>query len=319
MLLAASTTLSKDMPSYRWLRRFMMTTSAALTLLHILIVFTPLYYVVAGGLLGLPEAVLEPARLGLMIMVPWTWSIAYRRFNQGVLIRFGHSRSVGTGSLVWLSADVVVFAAGYVAQLPGVAVAAAVIVCGVMAEAVFAGVIVRPVIRTQLSVAPPVDPPLALPAFTAFYVPLVLTSFMSFLAPPLTSVAPQPHAPGSGLAGRLAGHQWAGHDVARPWPELQRSRGGAARRARRCAGAAPVCPLAGGLHLGRAVLHRHNALGRIMVHQGIALSPELAGLASSGLRLTGPIPGLVALQSWYQGTCCTRGQTRASARRSPSI
>jgi len=46
MLLAASTVLSKDYASYQKLRRFMMLAGGSLTLLHILVAFTPLYYVV---------------------------------------------------------------------------------------------------------------------------------------------------------------------------------------------------------------------------------------------------------------------------------
>ena len=83
MLLAASTALCKDYDSYRKLWRFMMISGAGLTVLHILIAFTPLYYVVAEDLIGAPAVIIEPARIGLMIMTPWTWSIAYRRFNQG--------------------------------------------------------------------------------------------------------------------------------------------------------------------------------------------------------------------------------------------
>ncbi|HEY5572580.1 MAG TPA: hypothetical protein VIK64_06135, partial [Anaerolineales bacterium] len=88
MLLAASTALSKDWNSYRKLYRFMMVSGAGLTVLHILVAFTPLYYVVVETILGAPQEIVEPARTGLMIMTPWTWSIAYRRFHQGVLIRF---------------------------------------------------------------------------------------------------------------------------------------------------------------------------------------------------------------------------------------
>ena len=90
MMLAASTALCRDWASYIKMRRFMNQLGAALTALHILIVATPLYYVIAEDLLGAPKAVLAPARIGLFIMIPWTWSIAYRRFHQGVLIRFGH-------------------------------------------------------------------------------------------------------------------------------------------------------------------------------------------------------------------------------------
>jgi hypothetical protein len=105
MLLSASTALSKDWASYRKIWRFMMATGAVMTGVHVLIAFTPLYYVVVRGILGVPEAIVEPARMGLMIMTPWTWSIAYRRYHQGVLIRFGHSKAVGAGTAVRLTAD----------------------------------------------------------------------------------------------------------------------------------------------------------------------------------------------------------------------
>ena len=124
MLLAASTALSRDWGSYVKLHRFMMLTSASLTALHALIAFTPLYYVVVRGVLGAPAEIVEPARLGLMIMLPWTWAIAYRRFNQGVLIRFGHSRAVGVGTVIRLISDGAVLLTGYlVGVLPGVVVA----------------------------------------------------------------------------------------------------------------------------------------------------------------------------------------------------
>ena len=113
MLLSASTALSKDWASYRKIWRFMMVTSAVMTGLHLLLVFTPLYYVVVRGILGVPEVIVEPARIGLMIMTPWTWAIVYRRYHQGVLIRFGHSKAVGAGTVMRLSANGLVLLIGY--------------------------------------------------------------------------------------------------------------------------------------------------------------------------------------------------------------
>src|SRR4030066_864823 len=57
MLLAASTALSKDWNSYRKLYRFMMVSGAGLTVLHILVAFTPLYYVVVETILGAPQEI----------------------------------------------------------------------------------------------------------------------------------------------------------------------------------------------------------------------------------------------------------------------
>jgi hypothetical protein len=92
MLLSASTALSKDRDSYLRLRRFMMRASAVLTVLHVWIAFTPLYYVVAVEMIGAPAEIVEPGRLGMMIMVPWTWSIAYRRCYDTLILTFGQYR-----------------------------------------------------------------------------------------------------------------------------------------------------------------------------------------------------------------------------------
>jgi hypothetical protein len=97
-LVASTWDSYRDWASFARMRRFMMIASAALTALHVLIVFTPLYDVIARHLLGAPEEIIEPGRTGLRLMLPWTWSIAYRRFHQGVLIRFGRSGMVGRGT-----------------------------------------------------------------------------------------------------------------------------------------------------------------------------------------------------------------------------
>ena len=80
MLLTASTALSKDMASYQRIRRFMLWTSMILTGFHLLVAFTPLYDLVVRHILGAPQEIIEPARLGLKIMTPWTWSIAFPSF-----------------------------------------------------------------------------------------------------------------------------------------------------------------------------------------------------------------------------------------------
>ncbi len=148
MLLVASTALSKDAVSYWKLHRYMMWAGAILTALHALLAFTPLYDLVIVQLLSPPAEIVEPARLGLRIMLPWTWAIAYRRFNQGLLIRFDRAPDVTIGTSVRL-ASVAVAVAGALAVrgLPGIAVATIGVSAGVLAEALYIGLRVRPVIR----------------------------------------------------------------------------------------------------------------------------------------------------------------------------
>lgn len=190
MLLSASTALSKDWDSYRKIRRFALWMGAILTVLHAALVFTPLYYTVVVGLMRPPAEIVEPVRVGLALMLPWSWAIGYRRFNQGVLIRFGHSRAIGLGTLIRLAADIMVLTVGYLLQtVPGIAVAATSITVGVLSELVYVCLRTRPVIRNQVRTAPLVERPVTLRSFAAFYIPLVATSLLSMLSQPVGTAA----------------------------------------------------------------------------------------------------------------------------------
>ena len=190
MLLAASTALARDRPSYAWLTRVVWSAAAILTLVHAAVAFTPLYDVVARDLLGAPEEALEPGRLGLMLMTPWSPMIAYRRFQQGVLIRFDRSRAVGTGTLVRLIANGSVLIAGVMhGGFSGTAVGATAIATGVTAEAIYAAIAVRPVRREHLPQHDPRSQPLSVRSFVAFYAPLALTPFLTLALQPAGAAA----------------------------------------------------------------------------------------------------------------------------------
>jgi hypothetical protein len=318
MLLSASTALSKDWDSYLKLRRFMMRAGALLTTLHVLIAFTPLYYFVSVGLISAPTEIIEPARMGLMIMTPWTWSIAYRRFNQGVLIRFGHSRAVGFGTLIRLSADGLVLAIGYlIGVIPGILVAASAVAAGVISEAVYAGLRVRPVLRDQLRQTATVEEPLTFHTFLDFYTPLAMTSLLNLLVQPIGSAAlsRMPDALASlavwpvvsGLIFMLRSLGFAYNEVVVTMLDEPR----ALYNLRRFA--ALLAALTTVLLLIIAV----TPLAELWFRRLSALPPSLATRANWGLRIGLPIPGLTVLQNWYQGTLVhsrrTRGITQAMA------
>ena len=174
MLLAASTALSKDWKSYQKIRKFMHTTSAILTGLHILVVITPLYQFLVES----PQEIINPGRIGLAIMLPWTWAVAYRRFNQGVLIRFGHSVTVGKGTFIRLTADIAVLTAGYLIRtIPGIVVASSAVAAGVISEAIYIGIKVRPVLKDQLKPLPEVRPELSKKVFLNYYMHALIISY----------------------------------------------------------------------------------------------------------------------------------------------
>ena len=86
MMLAASTALSRDLDSFLRLQRFMTILAIGLTVIHALLVFTPLWTWVVIPLLDIPAEVQAPAREAFLWLLPWTWAIADRRFRQGMLI-----------------------------------------------------------------------------------------------------------------------------------------------------------------------------------------------------------------------------------------
>lgn len=311
MLLAASTALSRDHPAYRTVRRYMQSAAGALTVGHSLVAFTPLFDLVIVPLLGVPEPVREPARIGLRIMLPWTLSIAYRRTQQGVLIRFGRPRAVTIGTAVRLSTNACVLAIGWAhGGVPGIVVGTSAVACGVIAEAVYAGWAVRPVLAREMPAEAAGDP-LTMPAFLRFYAPLMLTPLILFAAMPLASAAMSrmPRALDSlaawpvlsGITFTLRSLGFAYNEVVvakldawRPVPALRRFALLLAAATSAVLLAAATTPL-GVMWFGRVS----------------ALSPSLAALAAAAFVLMIPLPGVSALQSWYTGAIVHGRRTRA--------
>ncbi len=316
MLLAASTALSKDWDSYVKVRRFMMRFSAALTVLHVLVAFTPISRFVIGTLLGAPPETIEPAVLGLKIMTPFAWAVAYRRFHQGVLIRFGYSRSVGLGTFLRLLADGLVLAVGYsIGDVPGTAVAAAAITTGVLVEAAFVGLRVRPALHQRLRLAKPVEPPLTWRGFFDFYIPLAMTSLLALLMTPIGSagLSRMPNALESLAAWPVvSGLVFMFRSLGMAYNEVVVAlldEPGARPNLRRFTG------LLAGLVTGCTLLIAATPLSDFWFRTLSGLSPSLADLAHRSLWFALPLPALNAAYSWYQGSIVhsrrTRGITEA--------
>ena len=310
MLLAASTALSKDWASFVKIRRFMMFAGISLSLLHVLVAFTPLYYVTVQRFLGVPQEIVEPARVGLMIMTPWTWSIAYRRFHQGMLIRFGHSRAVSTGTMIRLGADLLVLGIGYaIHTVPGIIVATSAVTAGVVSEAIYAGIIAHPVIKHELIPAAPISTPLTLGKFLSFYFPLVMTSLISLLVQPIGSAAlsrmPQPieslatWSVVSGLVFMLRSFGIAYNEVVVALlDEFQAAK-------KLWLFAVKLLVIMTGIWL----LIMATPLSRFWFQTVSALPDNLAVLAQIGIWISLPMPALAVLQSWYQGAILNSHKT----------
>lgn len=316
-LLSASTAWSKDWESYQKIFRFMMITSAILTGLHFLVAFTPIYDFIARQVLHAPAPIIEPARLGLKIMLPWTWSIAYRRFHQGVLIRFNHSRAVGAGTVIRLAANLIVLTSASLAHLPGITVATSAVACGVITEAVYVSWIVRPVLKNELRRSAPVSPPFTYSRFYSFYLPLVMTALLSLIVQPI----------GSAAIGRMpmALESLAIWPVVAGLVFMLRSLGialnevvvalldepGSSPGLKRFTG---ILATATTLVLGLVMI---TPLASFWFSLISGLEPAFSRMAVNALWFALPMPALSCLQSWYQGAMLhsrrTRGITESMA------
>jgi hypothetical protein len=311
-LLAASTALSKDLDSYLRLRRYMMLGGAGLTVLHVLVAFTPLYYVVVEQILNAPVEIVEPARLGLMIMTPWTWSIAYRRFNQGVLIRFGYSKAVSVGTALRLIADGLVLALGFWFQtIPGIIVATSAVAVGVITEALYIGVKVAPVVSRKVRNAPKANGILTFSDFSSFYTPLALTSLLLLSVQPigsaalsrmpsaLDSLAVWPVVSGLMFMLRCPGHAFQEVVVALS------DTAGSGRPLYRFARILTF------LMIALLLLISATPLSRFWFEDISGLTPALTTIARNGLWFGLLLPGLAVFQNLYQGVLVHGRHTRA--------
>jgi len=318
MMLAASTALSRDWSSFLKLRRFMLRLGGVLTILHIIMVTTPAYSLIARNVIGAPEEIVGPARLGLLIMIPWTWAIAYRRFYQGVLIRFGHSFTVGLGTGVRLSAEILVLSVTYaIGGVQGIVVGACTLVAGVLTEALFAHLTVQKTLRNELRTAPLVDRTLTTRAMLRFYVPLSLTQLLVLVGSPL----------GSAAMSRMP----AALESLAAWPVvngvnyLVRSFGGAYNEVvvalvEEPRSTRPLRRFALLLGLAATAIPAFLLIPPVnrAVFEGLLdLADPLPGLAATSLFFLLPLPAAAVAQSYFQGVILfsrrTRGVTESVA------
>ncbi|MEZ4427340.1 MAG: hypothetical protein R3A51_06525 [Nannocystaceae bacterium] len=310
MLLAASTALSVDARSYAALHRFTHRISAALTTLHALVAFTPLFDVIVERWLEVPTQVVEPARLGLQLMTPWTWAIASRRFHQGVMIRFGYSRIVGVGTALRLLVSGLSLTVGVLVGLPGVVVAGCAIISSVTTEALYTALRVRPIVRAHLARVGD-EPPLAGWAFFHFYFPLSLTPLCALLAQPIGAAAlSRMPAPLESLAAWpiLAGLVFVFQSGGLAYNEVVVAHvgtAGAQRALRR------FTALLLALALVAQLLFAATPLAERFLITVNDLSPDLSDMIVDALWLAIPISSLRALESWYQGVLVHARRTRA--------
>lgn len=312
-MLATSTALVKDRHSYLLVRRFTLHWIVLLTAVSLLIAFTPVFDLIVVNWLDAPPDIAVWVRPGLQIMSLWSAAIGWRRFLQGILIRFDQTGKIAWGTVVRLAASAgTVIGLAALTDWPGIINGASAWMAGVLAEAIYIMWVVRPLLQNELGPdSLPDGEPLTYRELFWFHLPLAGTSLLSLLAQPLvTSSLTRLSEPTNSLAA---------------WPVLFQI----TLMTRAAAFSLPEVVIAlskkpdmfqsirqfsfrmaGGLLIIMALLVFTPLAGYyIFVVQD--MTPVVGNLAMAAIRLFLFFPALAAITSWLRGLLINNKATRA--------
>lgn len=310
MFVSTAIALVGDAQSYHTLRRFVIMVNLILTLLTALVAWTPLFTLITGGLLGMPPPIIATGRPMLQLLVFFTAAVGWRRFYQGILVRYGHTRRVTYGTAMRLLSSVIT-AVVLVAwgRLSGAAAGALVLMAGVLVEAVVIYAMAIGVVRTQVLTAESEDAPLTMGRIVRFHTPLAATSLLSFLAQPLTAAAlARLLLPQATLAAWPV--IFSVLLILRGWGlALQEITIFQARDPERRRPLRDFSLIVAGSTSLAALLISFTPLLDIYMRGIIGLAPELEPFVRGGVRLAWIIPALTALTSWQRGLVVVAGST----------
>lgn len=191
MIMSASTALVQDRLSFRKLRNFTYLLSSILTGLILIALFPPVFNWVMLDLIRLPAPVARLTHIAMTVMIPWPGAIGYRRFYQGVLIRYNMTRRVAYGTLIRLitmsgSALFLFMFSG----LDGAVVGASALSIGVCVEAIASRIMAHRTIQlimTSEETEQENEIPINYRFITKFYYPLALTSMIGLGVHPIVT------------------------------------------------------------------------------------------------------------------------------------
>lgn len=189
-LLATSTTLVRDSDSYHAIVRFAQLVALGVTVVHALVVLTPIYPLVIVDWMGVPLSVADPARVGLALMVPWSALIGWRRTLQGVMIRNGRTKPIGVGTFLRVATITGVgFLLYATSSLSGIVIVAIALLASVAAESLFIHFVSRETVRKHYGQKEEGGPHLTLKQIARFHFPLTLSTMITITGLPVVGSA----------------------------------------------------------------------------------------------------------------------------------
>ena len=139
--------------------------------------------------MGLPAQVTGLAHLALILLSPWPAAIGFRRFYQGILIRFNLTRRVAYGTVLRLIPMAATAVLLFLFKVPGALVGAGALSVGVICEAIATRLMTKDSIKKLFlqDNRKPKEKPLSYRFIINFYYPLALMSTLSLGVHPLVT------------------------------------------------------------------------------------------------------------------------------------
>jgi len=301
-LLSTSTTLAKTRGDYRILTKFVLALLALVTSIHALIAFTPLFGLITTRLMGVPGHIADAALPGFQILVLWSACIGWRRFLQGVLIRFGETKRVGFGTAVrMVSMSVAALTLYLLSGLRGIEIAAISLMVAVAAESLYIHIAAAPIVLSRLEYAAVDESSLTMRKLVKFHAPLTATTAVVMIGSPFTAWA-LVHAQDSVLA--LAGWQvastllWMCRTIVYALPEavitLYNDEESAEKLRR-------FCLLVGVLTSGALIFLAASHLDMLFFTRILHATEEVARVAHVAFFASAALPLIGAMQSYVRG------------------
>ena len=314
-LLTAAVAVCGDRHSYRLMLGFTLVICALVTAAMLVLGLTALFDWVVVELIGTPPEIARYVRPALLALTPFPAAVAYRRFLQGLMVRFGQTDAVGYGTALRLLVTALVSGGGMVwGGLAGATVGGVTVGVAILVEAVYTHMASRLSVREvkrERSSKP--EDRLTLKKLLRFYWPLAFNSVIWLCSPFLVSYALANGAQAidslavwpvvNGQVGIISSFGFSLIDVVvalLKGPSSAQS----LRRFSRILGIGSLVVL---------LIFAFTRLGPWWLQRAAGLDRELIGLGRSTLRLTVLFPTIAVALSWLRGLVATADVTDAMA------
>lgn len=189
MMLSASTALVSDRRSYHKLLRFVHLISLIITAAMFVLLIPQVFFYITENWMNLPVPVAEITHKAVLALIPWPAAIGYRRFYQGILIRYNLTRRVAYGTAIRLSfMALTAFTLYHFHVLPGAVVGGVALSTGVLMELVASRLMVHSTLKRIKTAGNKKDSEiLSFGYISHFYLPLALTSFLGLAVQPMVT------------------------------------------------------------------------------------------------------------------------------------